>query len=160
MAFHDDLLQQAFDLASKNPASPTQADLRRSVSAAYYALFHLLISDTIAHWSLASSRDALGRMFEHSVMKKVSGKICNSRLFPFLGEDPIVVENLRAVAQAFGQLQDSRKTADYDYAVVWTQTEALREVATAVTAFSSWQSIRNERIAQDYLVPLLIKPRD
>src|SRR5450432_3392761 len=82
MAYHDDLLQQAIDLAHKNPKSPTQADLRRSVSAAYYALFHLLISETVAHWSLATSRDALGRMFEHSVMRKVSGRISDSRLFP------------------------------------------------------------------------------
>ena len=114
MAYHDDLLQQAIDLAHKNPTSPTQADLRRSVSTAYYALFHLLIRETIAHWSLDSSRDALGRMFEHSIMKKVSGRISDSRIFPFTGENPTVVQNLKTVAQAFGQLQDKRKIADYD----------------------------------------------
>ncbi len=86
MAYHDDLLQQAIDLAHKNPIAPTQADLRRSVSTADYALFHLLVSETVTHWSLASSRDALGRMFEHSLMKKVSGRISDSRLFPFTGE--------------------------------------------------------------------------
>jgi uncharacterized protein (UPF0332 family) len=160
VAYHDDLLQQAIDLAHKNPASPTQADLRRSVSAAYYALFHLLVSETIAHWSLASSRDALGRMFEHSVMKRVSGRISDSRFFPFTGEDPKVVRNLKTVAQAFGQLQDKRHIADYDNTTFWTATEALREVTTAAKAFSSWQKIRDEKIAQDYLVSLLIKPRD
>jgi hypothetical protein len=160
MAFHDDLLQQAIDLAHKNPASPTQADLRRSVSTAYYALFHLLISETIAHWSLASSREALGRMFEHAVMKKASGRISDPRLFPFAGEDPRVVEDLKTVAQAFGQLQNKRNIADYDNTTFWTPTQALSEVTKAAKAFSTWQTIKNEKIAQDYLVSLLIKPRD
>lgn len=160
MGYHDDLLQQAVDLVRKNPEATTQADLRRSVSAAYYALFHLLISETVANWSLSSSRDALGRMFEHSVMRKVSGRISDSRLFPFAGEDLAAVENLKIVAQAFVQLQDKRHIADYDNSTFWSQTESLREITTAAKAFSAWQSIKNEKIAQDYLVSLLIKPRD
>jgi uncharacterized protein (UPF0332 family) len=43
MAFAEDLLRQAFLLLHKEPKTPTQASLRRSVSTAYYALFHLLI---------------------------------------------------------------------------------------------------------------------
>jgi hypothetical protein len=136
MAYHDDLLRQAFDLVDKNPANPVQADLRRSVSAAYYALFHLLISETISHWRLDSSRDALGRMFEHSLMKKASGRISDSRLFPFTGEDPAVVQNLKTVARAFGHLQDKRHVADYDNSTYWTHTDALKEVDIAARAFS------------------------
>jgi uncharacterized protein (UPF0332 family) len=45
VAYHDELLQQAKELVHNNPGAPTQADLRRSVSSAYYALFHLLIFD-------------------------------------------------------------------------------------------------------------------
>jgi hypothetical protein len=114
MAYHDDLLQQAIDLAHKNPTAAKQADLRRSVSTAYYALFHMLISETVAHWSLASSRDALGRMFEHSLMKKATNKLSNPQLFPFAGENPTVVQDLRKVARDFVQLQDKRLIADYD----------------------------------------------
>jgi uncharacterized protein (UPF0332 family) len=159
MPYHDDLLQQALDLVHKNPARPTPADLRRSVSAAYYALFHLLITETVAHWRLDSSRDGLARMFEHRVMAKASDRILDSRLFSFTGEGPAVIQKLREVAQAFGRLQDKRHIADYDNATYWTHTEALREVATAARAFSTWHSIKNEKIAQDYLVSLLIKPR-
>lgn len=50
MAYHDDLLTQAGELLHKN--EPNQADLRRAVSTAYYALFHLLISETTLNWSL------------------------------------------------------------------------------------------------------------
>jgi hypothetical protein len=99
-------------------------------------------------------------MFEHSVMKKVSGRISDSRFSPFIGEDPKVVQSLKTVAQAFGQLQDKRHVADYDNTTFWTATEALREVTTAAKAFSTWQAIRDEKIAQDCLVSLLIKPRE
>jgi hypothetical protein len=44
MAYHDDLLRLARDLANK--PDPTQAEFRRSVSTAYYALFHLLVGET------------------------------------------------------------------------------------------------------------------
>lgn len=160
MAYHHDLLQQAFDLLHKSPANPNQADLRRSVSAAYYSLFHLLISETITHWNLESSRNALGRMFEHSAMKRASARISDSKQFPFSGENPAVVVNLKKVADSFSQLQDRRKIADYDNATAWTHTEALRDVTTAAKAFATWQSIKHEKIAQDYLVSLLIKTRD
>lgn len=46
MAYHDDLLTQAEDLIHKNQPKSTQADFRRAVSSAYYALFHLLIGET------------------------------------------------------------------------------------------------------------------
>lgn len=98
-------------------------------------------------------------MFEHSLMKRASARISDSKLFPFTGEDPKVVERLVRVAQAFGRLQDMRHIADYDNATHWGHVEAESEVETAERAFSDWQSIKHEKIAQDYLVSLLIKPR-
>ena len=160
MAYHDDLLQRAVELVHKDPKSPKQVDLKRAVSAAYYAVFHLLISETISNWSRASSRDALGRMFDHGMMKRVSRRISDPQLFPFIEQDPIVVQNLKQVAQSFVQLQDKRHTADYDNATFWTLNQALTEVTTAANAFAAWKSIQNENIAQNYLVSLLIKPRD
>jgi len=159
MSYHDELLYQALDLVHKNPAAPTQADLRRGVSAAYYALFHLLISETTANWTRASSRNSLPRMFQHTAMAKASARISDSKLFPFAGEDPFVVQKLQAVAQASVQLHDKREIADYDNSTHWTRTEALAEVRTAVEAFARWGTIRRENIAQEYLVSLLIKPR-
>ena len=99
-------------------------------------------------------------MFEHHVMAKASNRILNPSLFPFNGEDPAVVRKLKAVGQTFGQLQDKRHIADYDNSTFWTRTEALGEVRKAVLAFSTWNSIKDEKIAQAYLVSLLIKPRN
>ena len=101
MAFHDDLLEQAIELVHKEPQNPKQASLRRAVSTAYYALFHLLISEAVANWDKQNLRTALGRAFDHATMKSASNRILDSRLFPFTGEDPLVVTNLKSIAAAF-----------------------------------------------------------
>jgi uncharacterized protein (UPF0332 family) len=160
VAFHDDLLQQAIQLVHKEPRSPKQASLRRAVSTAYYALFHLLICEAVANWNRHNLRAALGRAFDHAPMKSASNRLLDSRLFPFIGEDPLVVANLKTVAKAFALLQEKRHKADYDNTTFWTRTEALRQVKLAEQAFTTWKSIRNEPIAQAYLVSLLVKNRD
>jgi uncharacterized protein (UPF0332 family) len=50
MALAEDLLEQARHLAKREPKRPKQASLRRAVSAAYYSLFHLLVSSAILQW--------------------------------------------------------------------------------------------------------------
>jgi hypothetical protein len=47
MAFADDLLSDANHLAARGGKNPKQSSLRRAVSTAYYALFHLLIADFV-----------------------------------------------------------------------------------------------------------------
>ncbi len=54
---HDDLLALAlktFELDS-GPGRPKQANLRRAVSTAYYALFHLLVHDATASLTLGGA---------------------------------------------------------------------------------------------------------
>ncbi len=46
MSLHADLLDPAEQLAQLDPRRPKQANLRRAVSSAYYALFHLLALTT------------------------------------------------------------------------------------------------------------------
>ena len=160
MAFHDDLLVQALSLAQREPKNPKQASLRRAVSTAYYAVFHLLISEAAANWNRASLRAALGRAFEHNVMKAASNRLQDARQFPFTGVNPSVVVDLRLVAKTFSKLQEKRHTADYDNTAIWTRTEALFRVNSAEDAFAAWKRIRNEQIAQEYLVSLMVKKRD
>ena len=160
MAYHDDLLKQAFQLVQKEPSTPKQASLRRAVSAAYYALFHLLISEAVANWNRVNLRAALGRAFDHSVMKAASNRVIDARRFPFTGHDSEIVAALRAVAATFAELQERRHIADYDNATVWTRTEALAQVRSADQAFATWKGIRDEHIAQAYLVSLIVKKRD
>jgi uncharacterized protein (UPF0332 family) len=159
VAFHDDLLQQAVQLVHKEPKNPKQASLRRAVSTLYYALFHLLISESVANWNRRDVRASLGRAFDHAPMRGASNRVLNSQSFPFIGENPVTVSKLRLVATAFVQLQDQRHTADYDNTTFWTRSEALEQVKIAEQAFVTWRAIRNEQIAQAYLVSFLVKNR-
>jgi hypothetical protein len=71
MAFADDLLEQAYHLAKRERRNPRQASLRRAVSTAYYAVFHLLIDEAVGNWTIERQRSALARTFDHGKMKKV-----------------------------------------------------------------------------------------
>jgi hypothetical protein len=72
MLFAEDLLDLARDIADMDADNPRQASLRRAVSTAYYALFHLLISEATSNWRQVELRPALGRIFEHGKMKNAS----------------------------------------------------------------------------------------
>lgn len=160
MAFHDDLLEQAVGLARKERKHPRQASLRRAVSTSYYALFHLLISEACSNWNRVALRAALGRGFDHNVMKAASNRLENTTRYPFKNEDPKVVADLRRVAKSFAELQEKRHTADYDNTTTWSRTDALDQVESAKEAFAIWKRIRNQDVAQQYLVSLLVKKRD
>jgi hypothetical protein len=64
------------------------------------------------------------------------------------------------VADAFARLQEARHVADYDNGRFWGRLEAREEVNTANLSFGVWAELRGENIAQEYLVSLLIRPRD
>ena len=74
MSLHGDLLTQARFLVRREPRRPRQASLRRAVSAAYYALFHLLIHEAtrmmVSGSSLGSLRTLVARAFAHATMNE------------------------------------------------------------------------------------------
>ena len=164
MAYADDLLEQAWHLARREPKRPRQASLRRAVSTAYYALFHLLIDETIRNWRRPAERNTLARMFEHSVM----GRSCEKKrqeledyfnTKPHAGARLTSARHLYLVAETFSKMQQRRHEADYDGSIKWTRTQTLEEVDSVEAAFQSWKAIRNEPAAQDFLVTLLLKKR-
>ena len=72
---YKDLLEQAVRLAKLDAKKPKQANLRRAISSAYYALFHLLVDEACrvqigALHNQAPFRQVLGRAFAHGVMKE------------------------------------------------------------------------------------------
>jgi len=71
MPFADDLLEQAYHLAKRERKHPKQASLRRAVSTAYYALFHLLIDEAVGNWGIVRQRSILARTFDHGKMRSV-----------------------------------------------------------------------------------------
>lgn len=162
MAFAADLLEQAQHLARREPKRPKQASLRRSISTAYYALFHLLIAEATRNWKRPAERNALGRMFDHGPMKKACEKK-RSELNAFFKTNPHAPEldlaNLFEVADTFIRMQQDRHVADYDNARKWSRTETVAKLDSVHSAFESWNQIRTSNVAQDFLVSLLLKER-
>lgn len=105
-----DLIAQANRLARATQRKPRQVDLKRAVSAAYYAMFHALArecADTIAGTGPQRSEAAwlqVYRALEHGVAKNAC-KEAKTKGFP-----PEIVE----FAEAFVTMQEERHTADYD----------------------------------------------
>jgi uncharacterized protein (UPF0332 family) len=159
MALHDDLLEQSRHLANRERTKPRQASLRRSISTAYYALFHLLIAETVAKWRVAPQRGALSRMFEHGRMNAACRKLADLKALTSFRGDPVVVSKLALVARAFCNLYDERQSADYDTSYEWTRSETLQLVELAEEAFQALKAVRNRPETNDYLLSLFVKER-
>jgi hypothetical protein len=119
MAFADDLLALAQDIANLPSEERRQANLQRSVSTAYYALFHLLISEATLNWARPELRPVLGRLFGHGPMCTASDAKGAELNAYFNGNPPesperTVAQHLRTVCKAFGQAQQRRVDADYN----------------------------------------------
>jgi uncharacterized protein (UPF0332 family) len=147
MPFADDLLLDAHHLSRRGGKNPKQSSLRRAVSTAYYALFHLLIADFVLNWKRRDQRARLGRMFEHRKMVQAAFK-------PQAGPASQIETKLKTVVDAFAQLQEDRHFADYDVGRIWSRLDVTNSLATADEAFLAWRDIRNEKIAQDHLLTM------
>ena len=157
MGLAHDLLLQAQHLALHEGERPSQASLRRSVSTAYYALFHLLVSDAARRWNGSQSAvTGLERAFSHSAMKNASTAFQRPMWKNWHGELERVPMPLRSVADLFVNLQEKRHAADYDNHQEWTATDVRALLKTIDAAFQDWAAVRTEPIAGDYLLSMLI----
>ncbi len=135
MALHDDLLDLAIRLVgpapwaapalapvaaaappatAATPATPprSEAELRRAVSTAYYALFHLLIdASTTRGVATAALRPYVARNFEHRHMLAVCKRYTG--LTVDMTGQPVPAEAQR-IADFFVQLQNARHKVDYN----------------------------------------------
>ena len=161
---HQGLLDQAFHLAKKEPKKPTQASLRRSISASYYAIFHLLIDDAINRIFRHPNRDKLkyhlARTFDHYNMRKVAEQFSNKKVPRSLQNLCSVIdsntfdEQLVFVASSFTLHQDSRHIADYDLTKTFSRGEALEYADNSQEVFNSWKQIRTTLQADIFLLGL------
>jgi uncharacterized protein (UPF0332 family) len=155
MAYHDDLIQHAVFLSQLGlPDDPKQVDLRRAVSAAYYALFHLLTTEAAQNWKNESQRTRFARMFDHGRMRASSSKI-SSRPIPSDPAEVAPAKDLKLVADSFVMLQQARHTADYDNSKVWSRTQVYDIIAQTQYAMAAWNVVREKDLAQDYLFDLM-----
>ena len=108
---------------------PRQTELKRAVSAAYYALFHALCQYIADLW-VGTKPDSRGkdawqqayRTLEHGKTRAACLRIQDSKKFTQL---------LRYVADIFLELQRARHRADYDPLSRFSRTKAVRYIEMA-----------------------------
>ncbi len=165
---HGDLFRVAESLNTRGQGvtSPgrKQAYLRRGVSTAYYALFHLL-SYEAASLARGPHTLALKRGFQHGQMLEASGAMYTGNLKPANppGLDPVQVKNVGLVqvprevgnvAWYFVALQGMRHQADYNSLQPTTSGQAADAIDYMQNAFTYWRAIRKHEVARLYLALL------
>ena len=159
----DRLLEQADRLISAPPPGPPrQVDLRRAISAAYYSLFHLTLTELADEFVGAlhrdTSRDALvHRSVDHRAIEDLCLTISKN---PPPGIHAAVVprsgfgHDLLAFA-AFVALQTERHRADYDVSARCRTLDARVAIARGRVAVAAF---RNPGAAERRMM-LLCPPR-
>ncbi len=163
MSLHDDLLEQALLLASLDPRRPKQVNLRRAISSAYYALFHLLTAEASGMYATDAGLLAqIVRTYNHGEMKRVSMYFANNRLPRALQPASGVYATppeLKNVAQTFVDLQEARHDADYNLAHQVTRGGTLALVQRIQQAFADWNQVKRMDDGRVYLACLLLWKR-
>jgi hypothetical protein len=139
----DHLLEQAERLIIPlGSGQPRQADLRRAISAAYYAVFHAVATEAADQFVAATQRDTpryqqVYRSIEHRRLRTICEDLAKPtppvryiRYLPTSNLGPDLV----AVATAVSELQDERHLADYDSLFRAKTSDVELAVATARNA--------------------------
>jgi hypothetical protein len=143
----DELLEDAHFLADKGIADQRPSHMRRSISTAYYAVFHLFVEDFVEHWEFADQRARLGRMFGHGGMR--TGSTLKSKKNPTPLEKDLV-----DVIDSIEQLQKDRHRADYDSGWRLVETDVRNSITLADDVFAKWRKIKGEDIARHHLLSM------
>ena len=166
MSLASELLDQAEMLVKREPKNPKQGSLRRAMSAAYYALFHLLAEAEARQFAELCGRADEGtvsrivRTLVHMDMKKASDKFGTPdkqgnydlpTAFQVPNEKFTPSERLRQVAATFSLLYQARLEADYNTGEQVTRTEAQQQIEKAKEAFAAWESEKDSDNARMYL---------
>ena len=123
-----DLIETAHGLTELSPRRPTQANLRRAQSTAYYAVFHCLAA-TNANALMGKGRGEAWhqtyRALEHGSARRACQNTRAMREFP---------PELQDFAKAFNDLQSARHQADYAFDGRYNKPDVLARIGRAEMA--------------------------
>lgn len=161
-----DLLTHAEDLLSTGRrGAPPHINLRRAISAAYYSVFHQLLSDaTDSLMGKTRRTDAsyalVYRSFEHRKMRDRASRAINlpKKLGSSLGISAFSTP-IRNGAAAFVALQAERHRADYDPNYRPSLANARVQISLARDAIAEFSNVARDEY-QLFLIMLLFEPRD
>jgi hypothetical protein len=163
-SLHDDLLEQANQLALIDTRKPRQANLRRAISSAYYAFFHFLIdqaSKQIVGRGHAQRpyRQVLARAFQHGTMNEACRTFRGGNLPVALTRSlPAgfsISSPLSHIAHQFTVAQEKRHLADYDHSERFTRSDTLADISEIRQAIGTMTTIRNHPETHFFLLCLL-----
>lgn len=150
---HHDLLEQAIHLAALDRKKPKQVNLRRAVSAAYYAVFHFLITkavDNVASSKIPIIKNQLRRGFSHKEMKNVCKEYAIATSSPpaqisknisYLCKTEIQIQ-IKRISKIFCELQEARHAADYDLGQKFSRTQVIALITRAKdTIDNDWPAL-------------------
>jgi len=156
----DDFFSHAVRLAAPGQPSDTeQIDFRRAVSAAYYAVFHLLTMTAAESWAVGRERHRFARLFEHGKLRAASlalpGKLKERLGANASPDDQKTADTHGAVAKNFVALQQDRNSADYDNSRAWSYTEVENVILRAHDLYLDWDTVSKTPLAESYLLDML-----
>lgn len=161
------LLEQAEALIEAPPAGPPrQVNLRRAISAAYYALFHYILTMAADEFVGTTKRTTpryslVYRSVDHSSLRKLCLDAVKASMPEKLGKfapKSGLGPNIQAFAGTALELQQKRHLADYDpsYRVKTSDAElAIAASRSAIARFGKATTVRRKA----FLTLLLFPPR-
>jgi hypothetical protein len=163
----DHLFQQAQALIATSAAGPPrQVDLRRAISAAYYGVFHFVLTEAADEFVGVTQRStARYALVYRSINHRGLKDLCNEakktplnaryqRYAPPGGFGP----SIQAFAGALIELQEKRHSADYDPATRIKTSDASLAIATARSAIAQFNAATTAQ-RQAFLALVLFQPR-
>lgn len=158
----DELLSQADALVGRTDA--TQADFRRAISTAYYALFHFCLTaaaDMVlgSHSRASTGYSLVYRSVDHARLRTLCKQLSGSAPQHDVAITPDGgFGKMADFARLAGNLQEQRSFADYDPSKSYTANEALICISDAREAILWFGSCTAEQ--QDaFLTMLLFRAR-
>ena len=160
-------LDQAEKLISATVAGPPrQVDLRRAISASYYALFHLILTALADEFVGVSQRGTIRyglvhRSVDHRAIKDLCTVISKatppSRYSSYIPTGGFG-QNILVFADSFIDLQERRHRADYDVTARYGRLDARVAIATGRSGMGRFR-ISDSAERRMLLTLLLCPPR-
>lgn len=161
------LIEQAEFLRSAKPASrPRQADLRRAISTAYYAVFHMVLIAAADEFVGKSLREdnrhtLVYRSIDHSNVRRICDEAARqertAKYRKYLSKSGFEPK-IRDFSNTLLRLQSLRHEADYDPSQYFSTVDALFAIYLAESAIKEF-SLASTEGKKLFLALLLFPPR-
>lgn len=163
------LLRQADELGYRGAIAgqPRNANLRRAVSSAYYALFHHIVLALANHSLPHCSTDdqyRFARHVQHRAVRRVCDQVVGPKQPPPKVRMAILAvradTTLNDVSLAFQTLQEARHRADYDHLASHNKAETLTLIDQARDAITKINASTGTPLFEVWLMHMILNLKD